>query len=70
MPHSIFVESTLLLRWLQSLLLFIDGWNNPDLQLSFDLLMQVNVDSVESEFLENAFQANLLGSQLNVAPTP
>ncbi len=42
------------------------SWNDPNLEFAFDLLTQMNLDRVESQFLEWTFETNLIWSDGDV----
>ena len=42
------------------------GRHDPYLELAFDFARIANFDGVQAEFLERAFEANLIGRQMDV----
>jgi hypothetical protein len=40
--------------------------HDPDLQLAFDFAREAELDGVEAEFLEHAFQTNLVVVEVNL----
>ena len=41
-------------------LVVLNSWYDPDFQICFDIVVQMNSHSIQTEFLQNAFHTNLI----------